>query len=77
VLSAHLADIWHGDSKDGTSRSLVSVVRRTGIATSGLGVVFGCTSFLPSKPLGCYDDGGAIFTNDRSVVQACREIRVH
>ena len=38
---------------------------------------FGCTSFFPSKPLGCYGDGGAIFTNDESLAQACREIRVH
>jgi UDP-2-acetamido-2-deoxy-ribo-hexuluronate aminotransferase len=37
----------------------------------------GCTSFFPSKPLGCYGDGGAIFTNDTSIAQACREIRVH
>lgn len=38
---------------------------------------FGCTSFFPSKPLGCYGDGGAIFTSDDSLAQACREIRVH
>ena len=37
----------------------------------------GCTSFFPSKPLGCYGDGGAIFTDDDEVAQACREIRVH
>ena len=37
----------------------------------------GCTSFFPSKPLGCYGDGGAIFTNDDTLAQACREIRVH
>jgi UDP-2-acetamido-2-deoxy-ribo-hexuluronate aminotransferase len=37
----------------------------------------GCTSFFPSKPLGCYGDGGAIFTNDDSLAQAMREIRVH
>ena len=37
----------------------------------------GCTSFFPSKPLGCYGDGGAIFTNDDAVAQACLEIRVH
>ena len=37
----------------------------------------GCTSFFPSKPLGCYGDGGAIFTNDATLAQACREIRVH
>ena len=38
---------------------------------------FGCTSFFPSKPLGCYGDGGAIFTNDDALAQAAREIRVH
>jgi UDP-2-acetamido-2-deoxy-ribo-hexuluronate aminotransferase len=37
----------------------------------------GCTSFFPSKPLGCYGDGGAIFTNDTSLAQVLREIRVH
>lgn len=37
----------------------------------------GCTSFFPSKPLGCYGDGGAIFTNDDSFAKALREIRVH
>ena len=39
--------------------------------------IIGCTSFFPSKPLGCYGDGGAIFTSDDSISQACREIRVH
>lgn len=37
----------------------------------------GCTSFFPSKPLGCYGDGGAIFSDDQEIAQACREIRVH
>lgn len=37
----------------------------------------GCTSFFPSKPLGCYGDGGAIFTNDDVLADALREIRVH
>jgi len=37
----------------------------------------GCTSFFPSKPLGCYGDGGAIFTNDDVLAKAMREIRVH
>ena len=37
----------------------------------------GCTSFFPSKPLGCYGDGGAIFTADAALALACREIRVH
>jgi len=37
----------------------------------------GCTSFFPSKPLGCYGDGGAIFTSDATLAKAMREIRVH
>lgn len=37
----------------------------------------GCTSFFPSKPLGCYGDGGAIFTADPALAQAMREIRTH
>jgi len=37
----------------------------------------GCTSFFPSKPLGCYGDGGAVFTDDDAVATALREIRVH
>lgn len=37
----------------------------------------GCASFFPSKPLGCYGDGGAIFTNDGALAKVMREIRVH
>ena len=37
----------------------------------------GCTSFFPSKPLGCYGDGGAIFTNDDELASKMRSIRVH
>lgn len=37
----------------------------------------GCTSFFPSKPLGCYGDGGALFTSDASLAQAMRELRIH
>ena len=35
------------------------------------------TSFYPAKPLGCYGDGGAIFTNDDSLAEQCRAIRIH
>jgi len=38
---------------------------------------FGATSFFPSKPLGCYGDGGALFTDDDRLAQAAREIRIH
>ncbi len=37
----------------------------------------GCTSFFPSKPLGCYGDGGACFTNDDELARALIEIRNH
>ena len=37
----------------------------------------GCSSFFPSKPLGCYGDGGVIFTNENALATAMREIRVH
>lgn len=37
----------------------------------------GCTSFFPSKPLGCYGDGGACFTNDDALAVKMRQIRLH
>ena len=36
-----------------------------------------CTSFFPSKPLGCYGDGGAIFTNDADLAKIIRQIARH
>ncbi len=35
------------------------------------------TSFFPAKPLGCYGDGGAIFTNDDHLNESLRSIRIH
>lgn len=35
------------------------------------------TSFFPAKPLGCYGDGGAIFTNDNGLADLMKSIRVH
>jgi UDP-2-acetamido-2-deoxy-ribo-hexuluronate aminotransferase len=37
----------------------------------------GCASFFPSKPLGCYGDGGACFSNDDQLATAIRRIRNH
>jgi UDP-2-acetamido-2-deoxy-ribo-hexuluronate aminotransferase len=37
----------------------------------------GSTSFFPSKPLGAYGDGGALFTDDDALAKAMKEIRVH
>jgi dTDP-4-amino-4,6-dideoxygalactose transaminase len=42
--------------------------------------VFGlatATSFFPAKPLGCYGDGGAIFTDDDALADVIRSLRVH
>lgn len=36
-----------------------------------------CTSFFPTKPLGCYGDGGAIFTNDDELAKVMRQIARH
>jgi len=44
---------------------------------SGSLATLSCTSFFPSKPLGCYGDGGAVFTDDEALASACREIRIH
>jgi dTDP-4-amino-4,6-dideoxygalactose transaminase len=42
----------------------------------GFGVIT-ATSFFPAKPLGCYGDGGAIFTDDAGFAETLRSIRVH
>jgi UDP-2-acetamido-2-deoxy-ribo-hexuluronate aminotransferase len=47
-----------------------------GRKSCGLSLV-GCTSFFPSKPLGCYGDGGACFTDDQALATRLRELRNH
>lgn len=47
-----------------------------GKKSCGLSTI-GCTSFFPSKPLGCYGDGGAIFTDDSALAKAMCQIRNH
>ncbi|PMY59679.1 MULTISPECIES: DegT/DnrJ/EryC1/StrS aminotransferase family protein [Pseudomonas] len=37
----------------------------------------GCASFFPSKPLGCYGDGGALFTNDAELAKIIRQVARH
>jgi dTDP-4-amino-4,6-dideoxygalactose transaminase len=44
------------------------------LGTSGLATA---TSFFPAKPLGCFGDGGAIFTDDARLAEALRSVRVH
>jgi UDP-2-acetamido-2-deoxy-ribo-hexuluronate aminotransferase len=73
--------------------SISSIAKRRGLfiledAAQGFGAVYrkkrtcafgdiAATSFFPAKPLGCYGDGGAIFTNDDDVNEKLRSIRVH
>jgi dTDP-4-amino-4,6-dideoxygalactose transaminase len=38
---------------------------------------FSATSFFPAKPLGCYGDGGAVFTNDDAMLEVLKSLRVH
>ncbi len=52
----------------GASRDTSRVGRLAAVTT---------TSFFPSKPLGCYGDGGAIFTDDAGRADVMRSIRVH
>lgn len=47
-----------------------------GKTDSNLGDI-SCTSFFPAKPLGCYGDGGAVFTNDDALAEKIRSLRLH
>lgn len=46
------------------------------VMNGSMGII-GCTSFFPSKNLGCYGDGGAMFTNDDAVAEKLRMIANH
>tara|TARA_R110002049_G_scaffold116881_4_gene269729 strand:- start:168 stop:1262 length:1095 start_codon:yes stop_codon:yes gene_type:complete len=37
----------------------------------------GCTSFFPAKPLGCFGDGGAVFTNNDEFAEKIKSLRLH
>jgi UDP-2-acetamido-2-deoxy-ribo-hexuluronate aminotransferase len=47
-----------------------------GKTDSNLGDI-SCTSFFPAKPLGCYGDGGAVFTNDDILAEKIKSLRLH
>ena len=49
---------------------------RNGIKSCGATLI-GSTSFFPAKPLGCYGDGGALFTNDDEIANNIKAIRTH
>lgn len=60
---------------------LADAAQSFGASSSGRNVgQFGhatATSFFPAKPLGCYGDGGAVFTDDDALADAVRSIRLH
>ena len=54
-----------------------ALARATRAASSALSAIATATSFFPAKPLGCFGDGGAIFTDDADLAETLRSIRVH
>ncbi|WP_322518150.1 DegT/DnrJ/EryC1/StrS family aminotransferase [Rhodopseudomonas palustris] len=59
---------------DDAAQSLGATYKGKRLGTFGAATT---TSFFPAKPLGCYGDGGAIFTDDDQLAAALRSIRVH
>jgi dTDP-4-amino-4,6-dideoxygalactose transaminase len=56
------------------AQSFGAIYKNRPVGTFGLATT---TSFFPAKPLGCYGDGGAIFTDDDNLASALRSIRSH
>ena len=56
------------------AQSFGGVYKGRKVGTMGLAT---STSFFPAKPLGCYGDGGAIFTDDSELAAVIRSLRVH
>ena len=54
-----------------------SMGARRGERRAGTMGHYTCTSFFPAKPLGCYGDGGAVFTDDDEIVERLRSLRYH
>ncbi len=57
-----------------SAQSFGASYRDQKVGTFGLATA---TSFFPAKPLGCYGDGGCIFTNDTELAQIIKSLRVH
>jgi dTDP-4-amino-4,6-dideoxygalactose transaminase len=59
---------------DDAAQSFGATYKGKRLGTFGLATA---TSFFPAKPLGCFGDGGAIFTDDASLAEKLRSVRVH
>ncbi len=59
---------------DDAAQSFGASYKGRRLGTCGLATA---TSFFPAKPLGCYGDGGAIFTDDAELAETLRSVRVH
>lgn len=59
---------------DDAAQSFGATYKGRRLGTFGLATA---TSFFPAKPLGCFGDGGAIFTDDAELADALRSVRVH
>ncbi|MBY0382846.1 MAG: DegT/DnrJ/EryC1/StrS family aminotransferase [Xanthobacteraceae bacterium] len=59
---------------DDAAQGFGAIYKGKRLGTFGLATA---TSFFPAKPLGCYGDGGAIFTDDADLAEALRSVRVH
>ena len=59
---------------DDAAQSFGASYKGRRLGTCGLATA---TSFFPAKPLGCYGDGGAIFTDDADLAETLRSVRVH
>jgi dTDP-4-amino-4,6-dideoxygalactose transaminase len=59
---------------DDAAQSFGATYKGKRLGTFGLATA---TSFFPAKPLGCYGDGGAIFTDDADLAEVLRSVRVH
>ena len=77
----HLFVIEDNAQAIGADYSFIEDTRQTTLSrqTSKTGTIghFGCTSFFPSKNLGCYGDGGALMTNDDALAAKARMIANH
>jgi len=62
-----------------TAQALGAEYRFSNGSTKKAGTIgnIGCTSFFPSKNLGCYGDGGALFTNDDALAEQIRSLTNH